>query len=482
MMERLLALFASLGHWGYLVVFLLPFLESAAFTGLLVPGETVVVLAGFLSSQGYLDLGDCLVVISLAVVLGDTVGYTLGKAIGRGYFEHHKRLLFLKEKHLQKTEEYFDRHGGKTIFLARFTHFLRAMAPFVAGMSRMPYKKFITFNVAGGILWTVVFTLLGYFFGQSWQMIEKWAGRAGLFILFLFLVIAGFSFLYRTATKKKPELLAWFKEVSGAVASVPFFRDFREGHPGTATFIRQRLSPEGYLGIHLTVGLMVSAVFIWIFGGITEDVLTGDPLVNVDRWVLEQVHFFRTPLTTSFMTAFTALGGSRMITAGGLTIAIYLIFKKRFDDLLIYLTAILGGSFLSFILKTAVHRVRPHAGFALIQIGGWSFPSGHAMMSIIFYGMLAYLFIRKTQSWKLQVFAVSAAGLIVFLIGFSRIYLGVHYLSDVLAGYTGGLFWLTVSITGLETYKRFSAAKNQKIPSEIPDPGERGRTGKPPLR
>ncbi|MHB8907272.1 MAG: bifunctional DedA family/phosphatase PAP2 family protein [Syntrophales bacterium] len=460
MMEQLLALFARLGHWGYLVVFLLPFMESAAFTGLLVPGETVVVLAGFLSSQGYLDLGDCLLVISLAVVLGDTAGYTLGKAIGRGYFERHKRLLFLKERHLRKTEEYFDRHGGKTIFLARFTHFLRAMAPFVAGMSRMPYKKFITFNVAGGILWTVAFTLLGYFFGQSWQLIEKWAGRAGLFILFLFLVIAGFSFLYGAASRRKTEIFAWFKELSGAVASVPFFRDFRKRHPGTAAFLRQRLSPEGYLGIHLTVGLIVSALFIWIFGGITEDVLTGDPLVEVDRWVLEQVHFFRTPLATSFMTAFTALGGGRMITGGSLIVTIYLIFKKRFDDLLTYLTAILGGSILVFVLKTAVHRVRPHAGFALIQIGGWSFPSGHAMMCIIFYGMLAYLFVRRTQSWRLQVLAVSAACLFVFLIGLSRIYFGVHYLSDVLAGYAGGLVWLTVSITGLETYKRFSAAKS----------------------
>ena len=457
MMEQLLAMFARLGHWGYLVVFLLPFLESAAFTGLLVPGETVVVLAGFLSSQGYLELGDCLLVISLAVILGDTAGYALGKTIGRGYFERHKRLLFLKERHLRKTEEYFDRHGGKTIFLARFTHFLRAMAPFVAGMSRMPYNKFIAFNVAGGILWTFVFTLLGYFFGQSWQMIERWAGRAGLFILFLFLVIAGFSFLYRAAARQKAELLVWFKEAYGAAASVPFFRDFRERHPGAAAFIRQRLSPEGYLGLHLTVGLMVSAAFIWIFGGITEDVLTGDPLVSVDTWVLEQVRFFRTPLATAVMTAFTALGGGRMIAGGGLAVGIYLIVKKRFDDLLIYLTAILGGSVLAFVLKTAVHRVRPHAGFALIQIGGWSFPSGHAMMSIIFYGMLAYLFIRRTRSWRLQVLAVSAAGLIVFLIGFSRIYLGVHYLSDVLAGYAGGLFWLTVSITGLETYKRFAA-------------------------
>jgi membrane protein DedA with SNARE-associated domain/membrane-associated phospholipid phosphatase len=459
MMERLLAIFAQLGHWGYLIVFLMPFLESAAFTGLLVPGETVVVLAGFLSSQGYLDLGVCLWMISLAVILGDTTGYTLGKAIGRGYFEKHKRLLFLKEKHLKQTEEFFARHGGKAIFFARFTHLLRAMAPFVAGMSRMPYKKFLLFNVAGGIIWTAIFTLLGYFFGQSWQLIEKWAGRAGVFILFVFLVIAGFSMLSRAAAKNKNELLVWFKELSGAVGSIPYIRDFRKRHPGTVAFVRERVSPEGYLGAHLTAGLILSALFIWIFGGITEDVLTGDPLVAVDHWVSERVHYFRSPLTTAFLTAFTALGGSRVLTLGGLIVAIYLIFKKRFDDLIIYVTAMIGGSFLVFILKTAIHRVRPRTGITLFQIGGWSFPSGHAMMSIIFYGMLAYLFIRKMQSWKLKVLAVAAAGFMVFMIGLSRIYLNVHYLSDVLAGYAGGLFWLTVSITGIEVYKKFTATR-----------------------
>jgi membrane protein DedA with SNARE-associated domain/membrane-associated phospholipid phosphatase len=464
MLERLLDIVTRLGNWGYLIVFLMPFLESAAFTGLLIPGETVVILAGFLASEGYLDLGDCLLVISLAVILGDTVGYTLGKAIGRGYFERHRRLLFLKERHLKKAEDFFARHGGKTIFLARFTHLLRAMAPFVAGMSRMPYNRFLLFNVAGGIIWTAVFTLLGYFFDQSWQLIEKWVGRAGVFILFMFLVIAGFAMLSRAATKGKDELIAWFKELSAAIASVPPVRNFRERHPRVVAFVGERLSPEGYLGAHLTAGLIVSAIFVWIFGGITEDVLTGDPLVAVDRWVSERVHYFRSPLTTAFLTAFTALGGSGAITAGGLIVAVYLLLRKRFVELIIYVTAMVGGSVLVFILKTAVHRLRPHTGITLIQIGGWSFPSGHAMMAIIFYGMLAYLFIRKSQSWRLMVFAVSAAGFMVFMIGLSRIYLNVHYLSDVLAGYAGGLCWLTVSITGIEAYNRFTALRQSRPP------------------
>ncbi len=233
---------------------------------------------------------------------------------------------------------------------------------------------------------------------------------------------------------------------------------------GLLAFVRERLSPEGYLGVHLTVGIIASAVFVWIFGGITEDVLTGDPLVAVDHWVSEQVHYFRSPLTTTFLTVFTTLGGGRALTAGGLIVAIYLVFKKRFDELLIYFTAMVGGSFLVFILKTAVHRVRPRTGITLIQIGGWSFPSGHAMMSIIFYGMLVYLIIRMMQSWKLKVLAVAVAGFMVFMIGLSRIYLNVHYLSDVLAGYAGGLFWLTVSITGIEAYKKFTALRKSRPP------------------
>jgi undecaprenyl-diphosphatase len=464
MFDNLIALFARVGRWGYLIVFLMPFLESSAFTGLIVPGETVVVLAGFVASRGYLDLGDCLWVISLAAILGDSTGYSLGRTIGRDYFKRHKRILFLKETHIRKTEDYFARHGGKTIFFARFTHLLRAMAPFVAGLSQMPYRQFLVFNVAGGIIWASSFTLLGYFFGQSWQLIEKWAGRTGVFILLLFLVTIGFGYLYRAAAGKKAEIQAWFRQTSGAVAALPYVQHFRDRHPGLAAFFRDRLSPTGFLGIHLTAGLVLSAVFIWIFGGITEDVLTGDPLAALDRWVLEQVQNLRSDLATAVLTLITALGGSRVISAGGLIAVTYLAFKRRVDDLLIYLAALLGGSVLVFVLKTAVHRVRPHAGSALLQIGGWSFPSGHAMMSMVFYGMLAYLFIRTTRSWKWQVFAVSAAGLLVFLIGLSRIYLQVHYLSDVLAGYAGGLFWLTVSITGLEAYKRFKKAKGPALP------------------
>ena len=290
-----------LGHWGYLIIFIAAFLESSAFMGLLVPGESVVVLSGFLASQGYLEIGDLLWVVSLGAVLGDSVGYGLGKAIGRGYFQRHKRLLLLKKKHLRKVNAYFQQHGGKTIFFGRFVGFLRAMAPFAAGVSRMPYRRFFIYNLAGGILWSLTFTLLGYFFGQSWQLIERWAGRTGIFALLMLLVVVFFGYLYRTLVNIQGEFYGWFKDKYRVFISNPYVKGFIKDHPKMVAFIRERLSPASYLGLHLTVGLVISVVFTWIFGGITEDILTGDPFVLVDQWVLNHILYFRTPVVTHFM-------------------------------------------------------------------------------------------------------------------------------------------------------------------------------------
>jgi len=454
MFEGLLSIIGLLGHWGYLIIFVAAFFESSAFMGLLMPGESVVVLSGFLASQGYLEIGDLLWVVSLGAVLGDSVGYGLGKAIGRGYFERHKRLLFLKEKHLRRVDAYFQQHGGKTVFFGRFVGFLRAMAPFAAGMSRMPYRRFFIYNVTGGILWSVSFTLLGYFFGQSWRLIEKWSGRTGLFALLMLLVVVFFGYLYRTLVKRQAEIYGWFWDKYRSFISSRHVKGFIEGHPGIVTFVRERLSPTSYLGLHLTVGLAISAIFVWIFSGITEDILTRDPLVVVDQWVLNHILYFRTPAVTGILIIFARLGSWQIIAIGSLVIITCLLFKKRIDELLSFIVAILGGNLLFLIFKMAIDRVRPIPETTLIKAVGWSFPSGHAVMSVIFYGMISYFLIRETRSWKLHVLTAMASLFVVFLIGVSRIYLQVHYLSDVIAGYAGGLFWLTMCITGLEVYRK----------------------------
>ena len=454
MIEKLLDIIDLLGHWSYLIIFLASFLESAAFMGFLVPGETIVVLSGFLAFQGYLKLGNCISIIALGAVLGDTMGYVVGKAVGRDYFEKHKRLLFLKERHIGKADEYFLKHGGKTVFFGRFIGFLRAMAPFAAGMSKMPYGRFFVFNTAGGITWAVTFTLLGYFFGQSWRLIEKWTGRAGLFTFFIVLVIVGFTFLYKKIVKRQAEFNEWFKDKYTSVISLSYIKTFIERHPALIEFIKERLSPGSYLGLHLTVGLVLSGIFVWIFGGITEDILNGDPIVEFDLWVLNNVLYFRAPAVTKFMVIFTHLAGEAAIAAGSLAAITYSLLRKRLDYLIGYISAILGGGALLLALKVFVHRARPITKSSLISAGEWSFPSGHATMSVVFYGIILYFLVRNIGSWKLRVFTATATAFIIFLLGLSRIYLQVHYMSDVIAGYALGLFWLTICITALEIYRK----------------------------
>lgn len=452
MIERAVSVITLLGTWGYLIVFLAAFLESSAFLGLLVPGESIVVIAGVLASQGYLELGDCITVISLGAVLGDTAGYGLGRVFGRDYFKRHGRFLFIKAKHLDKAVSYFQRHGGKTIFFGRFIGFFRAMAPFAAGVSKMPYGRFLVFNVTGGVLWATSFTLLGYFFALSWKAAEKWVGRTGIFAFFLLLVIIGFAYLYKALLKRQIAFNSWFRDKYSRVVSSPRFKAFTRNHPSMVTFLTERLSPKKYLGLHLTFGLILSAIFIIILGKIIEDILTGDPLVLVDRWVIEHVLYFRTPSVTKAVNVFTQLGGAIIILSGSIMISIYFFIKKKFDCLIALLAAVLGGNILVLMLKIFVHRPRPES--PLVESAGYSFPSGHVMISVIFYGMIAYFLIRNMKSWKLQVFIILAALFIVFLIGFTRIYFQTHYLSDILAGYAGGLFWLTVCVTGLEIYKK----------------------------
>jgi membrane protein DedA with SNARE-associated domain len=155
-------------------------LESAAFLGFFVPGETIVILAGVLCSMGVLDLPQTVIVATTGAIVGDSIGYELGRHLGRPWLERHGRLVGMHGGVLERVDALFAQHGGKAVFIGRFVGFLRAMAPFVAGTSRMPYRHFLLYNALGAAVWAVAFVLLGYFLGESWTLAERWLGRVGL--------------------------------------------------------------------------------------------------------------------------------------------------------------------------------------------------------------------------------------------------------------------------------------------------------------
>ena len=194
----------SLGAWTYLLVGALAFLETGAFVGLVAPGETAVIAGGVIAGQDNVDILVLLPLVWVCCIGGDCVSYWLGRWLGRGFMLKHGPRVKITEERLEKVEDFFARRGGLTILVGRFIGLIRAVAPFVAGASRMPFSKFLPYDIVGCGLWASTFTLLGYF---SWRNIDRAASIAssvGLVVGTLVGIGAGF-WLARTHLRTRAQ-------------------------------------------------------------------------------------------------------------------------------------------------------------------------------------------------------------------------------------------------------------------------------------
>ncbi len=179
-LQYLLDLVTRLGDWSYLIIFGAAMLECAAFAGLLVPGESLVLASGFFAHQGILELDAVIAAVALGAVAGDNIGYLLGARLGRDWLLKKGSRFGLRKKRLAQVDAFFQRQGPRAVFIGRFIGFARALVPFVAGASGMSYRRFVVADALGAGLWTVAFVALGYVLGASWQVAEKWISRSGL--------------------------------------------------------------------------------------------------------------------------------------------------------------------------------------------------------------------------------------------------------------------------------------------------------------
>lgn len=171
-MEVITEFFHKLGNledlirWGGLtVLIIIIFAETGLLIGFFLPGDSLLITAGLLAAQGYLDINIMMISLIFAAIIGDQVGYLFGRKTGPKIFTREKSLFFAKD-HLVKANQFYERYGGKAIIFARFVPFARTFAPIVAGVANMNYKKFVSFNIIGGVLWIISMSLAGYFFGN----------------------------------------------------------------------------------------------------------------------------------------------------------------------------------------------------------------------------------------------------------------------------------------------------------------------------
>ena len=167
---------------GYVGLLAIIFAESGLLIGFFLPGDSLLFTAGFLASQAILSLPVLLIFVPIAAIAGDSVGYSFGRRVGRRLFQKQDSLFFHK-KNLRRAEEFYEKHGAKTIVLARFMPIVRTFAPIVAGISEMHYRRFVTYNIIGGVLWGLGVTLIGYFLGGLIPDVDRYLLPIVIFII-----------------------------------------------------------------------------------------------------------------------------------------------------------------------------------------------------------------------------------------------------------------------------------------------------------
>lgn len=406
-------------------------LEALALVGTIVPGSTVVFAGGVLVGLQVLHPWAAAAVAVSGAILGDGVSYWLGQR-----YHARIRLVWPFRRHpelLERGQAYFEKNGGRSVFLGRFLGPLRAIVPVVAGMSGMPPGRFYAMNVLSAFAWSAAHLLPGMLFGASIQLAGAVSSRLAVVLVAVALVL---WLLARLAAFAVGHAVHFFAAARERVVRVAHRR------PGAASRVVLSLfdpaRPE-------SPPLLAAALLLigggWLFLGILEEVLAKEPLVQIDRAVYAVLQSARSGWADAWMVAVTELGGATVTIAVVLAVGGFLAFGRRWRTLAHWLAAAAFAELLVWGIKYAVARPRPTSLYA--GVGQFSFPSGHAALSIVVYGFLAYLLARG-KSVRTKAAIAFCAAIAILLIAFSRLYLGVHWFSDVAASLTLGLAWVAL--------------------------------------
>jgi membrane protein DedA with SNARE-associated domain/membrane-associated phospholipid phosphatase len=452
----------ALGKWTYLLVGALAFLETGAFVGLVAPGETAVLVGGLVAGQGRISLTVLIAIVWAAAVLGDVTSFTLGRRLGRDWLLRHGARLKITEDKLEVVEGFFERHGGATIVIGRFIGFVRPLAPFVAGASKFPLRRFVPYDVLGAGLWSATFCVLGYVFWRSFDRLTTYVSR-GLFAFGTVIAIgAAFYGLVRLRRDERlrGRVRGWLAEREDSRlwrpivrAAGPLWRWFGRptaaGAEGLARFSMDRLTPGAGLGLELTTMLAGLAVGAFSFMLIGEAVRTGGlgGLSGTDEAVANLASDLRTSSLVNVAKMVTNLGSSPVTGLLVAITAIWAVIKRRRIDA----GALVAGWVLSVLAvhltKAAYDRPRP-AG-SLIDTALSSFPSGHSAYAVSLVAC-AVVLVRAGTGWAVRFAAVTVAAVLVVVVAATRVYLGAHYFSDVLGGIALGVaVWCAVGVAAL---------------------------------
>ena len=402
-------------QFGLLTVFISVTCESLPILGFIIPGQTLLILAGIFSRLGAFPFWQLLAIGTLGSFIGDVVAYFLVKKYSKPIL--HQISKFISHEKIEKTKSLTERHLGKAIFLGRFNSLTRSLSPFFAGVSDISTFKFVWLAFISGIAWAFSFSIIGFVLGEGFQIILPAMGK--------FLVVATaitIFIIYLGELAKKRGLKFSSKQIWLFVTSI---------------------------------------ISIYAFAIVAQNVSDHSALSIIDQQVAQLVSSFRNSIAvwTMWWLGFIGPKTFTLITV----IPLFVLYKsKRYKDSIFFGLTILLSSLSVILLKAFFSRPRPIFHF-IFKESSSSFPSGHVMLATIFFGLICYEaknYIKKWQLFLLYIFS----GIMIFLVGFSRLYFGVHWASDVIGGFCFGVFLFSTSLLSFELLEQlYKKIKQKKI-------------------
>ena len=411
--ELIVDIAEGLGQWTYLLVGFMAFAETGAFLGFVAPGEISVIVGGVVAGQGEINVVALIAIVWSCAVLGDMTSYYVGKRLGRGFMEKHGRRLKITPERLDKVEDFFRRRGGLTILVGRFIGLVRPIAPFLAGSTHMSFRRFVAYDIVAAGAWATTFVLLGFVFWHSFDKVSEYA-RKGAF--------------YLGATVAFGVALVWLVRHRADVRERLLASRIGRRVVGPLEFAWNRVTP-GALGLELTTLLSVAAVGSFAFVGyiiVLQDVVT----TPGDLRALDLADDLHAAVAVDVAKVVTWLGSAYATWTAVLLAGAVLAARRRRLEAFVLVTGLLLTIAGVHITKDAMERPRPEdplAGF-----DSYSYPSGHAAYAMGWVA-IAVAFNRAAPALRRVAIPIVAI-VVVVLVGLSRIYLRVHYLSDVLGG------------------------------------------------
>ncbi len=336
----------------------------------------------------------------------------------------------------------FERHGALAIVLGRFSGPLAGLVPFAAGLSGMRTRPFLLFSGLGAVPYAFVHVSLGYGASEIFGRISPAITRDGIALFVLLLLLALVWYLVSRAILALPWLLLVLSAAGRGVLAEPSVTGWVARHPQLTDFVRRRFSLHSYRGLPLTLSIAALLFLLFLYLASAIDYLSGDPIVRADANIAGFLHALQSPTGLRIATHVTAIGDWRVVAAIliGSCLSFWMMGQRALAVGLA--VSVMGQAQTVPILKNLFDRPRP--GVAHFAEASPSFPSGHAAVAVALFGFLAYA-VHRARLMHLSL-SLPLAGIFVASIGFSRMYLGVHYLSDVVNGFLVGGIWVVVGI------------------------------------